>query len=346
MQKLNRPIFFRSNRVRRVYLGGKMFASFFGDDSEDCFFPEEWVCSSTKALNLGSTDPYEGISFTEEGEYFTELLNRYPKEMLGDRKELDVLVKLLDSAIRLPVQTHPDKAFSKIHFGSNHGKAESWVILSTRPGACIYFGFKRPVTKEEFDFALAEGDDSLIPLLNRIDVKTGDVFFIPARAVHAIGPGCLLLETQEPTDFTIQPERACGDYVLEEAEKYLGLDREVAMECFDLTFDAKKAAAYSRVSDESMGKEALITDADTSCFSVNRYNLRKDESEPLKAPAIYVVTKGEGEVFSEEFSRPLKKGDYFFLPACANGDYRLRSQGEMQTVQCLPPEESAGGMRI
>lgn len=339
MKEWNRPIFFRPNRVRRVYLGGKMFSSFFGDDSEDCFFPEEWVCSATKALNLGSTDPYEGISLTEEGEYFTELLDRYPKELLGDRKEPDVLVKLLDSAIRLPVQTHPDKEFSKIHFGSNHGKAESWVILATRPGACIYFGFKRPVTKEEFDAALAEGDDALIPLLNRIDVKVGDVFFIPARAVHAIGPGCLLLETQEPTDFTIQPEKACGDYVLQEEEKYLGLDREVAMECFDLSFDAVQAAKYSRISDESVPKEALITEADTLCFSVNRYNLEKGESEPLTAPAIYVVTKGEGEIFSEEFSRPLKKGDYFFLPACAKGQYRLASQREMQTVQCLPPKE-------
>lgn len=339
MGVLNQPIFFRSNRVRRVYLGGKLFSSFFGDNSEDCFFPEEWVCSSTKALNLGSTDPYEGISVTEEGECFTDLLERYPKELLGDREELGVLVKLLDSAIRLPVQTHPDKEFSKIHFNSNHGKAESWVILETRPDACIYFGFKKPMTQEEFDAALEGGDEALIEVLNRIDVKVGDVFFIPARAVHAIGPGCLLLETQEPTDFTIQPEVACGDYILQEEEKYLGLERKVAMECFDLNFTAKQAETYSRVSDASLPKEALITEEDTPCFSVNRYNLKASESEPLVSPAIYVVTKGEGEIFGNGYRRTLKKGDYFFLPACAGGCYRLRTEDAMQTVQCLPPKE-------
>ena len=56
-----KPIFFEKNRVFRVYLGGKLFSSFFGDDSDDSFYPEEWICSSTKALNEGSTDEYEGV---------------------------------------------------------------------------------------------------------------------------------------------------------------------------------------------------------------------------------------------------------------------------------------------
>ena len=47
----NEPIFFEKNRVYRVYTGGKLFSTFFGDDSEDCNYPEEWVASSVKALN-------------------------------------------------------------------------------------------------------------------------------------------------------------------------------------------------------------------------------------------------------------------------------------------------------
>lgn len=337
MKKFYRPIFFRPNRVRRIYTGGLGFASFFGDGSEDGYFPEEWVCSTTKALNLGSTDPKEGIAVTEDGEYFDEIIGKYREEILGGREELGVLVKMLDSAIRLPVQCHPDKPFSRKFFGSEHGKAESWVILATRPGACIYFGFKEKISTETFEKALAEGDAALRPLLNRIDVKPGDVFFIPAKCVHAIGEGCMLLETQEPTDFTIQPERICGDYVLADEEMYLGLAPEDAMSCFDMDVTGDYAEKLTRKFPRREGnKEYIITKDDTDCFAVNRYDLENDESEPLRGVAIYVVTEGEGEILGEGYSRSIKKGDYFFMPYAAGNAYRLK--GSVQVVQCLPPE--------
>jgi hypothetical protein len=71
-----KPIFFEKNRVFRVYTGGKLFSEFFGDDSEDSFYPEEWICSSTKALNEGSTDEFEGVSKVKGTNiYFNELIN-------------------------------------------------------------------------------------------------------------------------------------------------------------------------------------------------------------------------------------------------------------------------------
>ena len=114
---LNKPLFFKKNRVRRIYTGGSQFASFFGDDSTEGFFPEEWVCSYVKALNEGSDIPDEGISITEDGEKFDELLKNHTTEMLGEgRTELGILTKILDSSIRLPVQCHPDKEFSRKNF--------------------------------------------------------------------------------------------------------------------------------------------------------------------------------------------------------------------------------------
>ena len=108
----SKPVFFEKNRVFRVYLGGKLFSSFFGDDSEDTFYPEEWICSLTKALNEGSTDEFEGLSTVRGTDVkFCDLVNKEKELMLGGRKSFDVLVKALDSAIRLPVQAHPDKAF-------------------------------------------------------------------------------------------------------------------------------------------------------------------------------------------------------------------------------------------
>ena len=335
-----KPIFFKQNRVRRIYTGGKLFSQFFGDNSEDGFFPEEWVCSTTKALNEGSTDEKEGVSITENGEYFDDLLefNRY--EMIGERKEFGVLVKILDSAIRLPVQAHPDKEFSKIYFNSNHGKAESWVILETRENACIYFGFKEKISTEEFENALNSGEEALTPLLNRIPVKPGDVFYIPAKAVHAIGAGCLLLETQEPTDFTIQPEKTCGDYVLSDNEKYIGLKKEDAFKCFDMDLVGDKAINLSRkIPKLNNNKESLITQNDTPWFSVNRYKLCNEKSEKLIGPAVYVATSGNGKIEGKDFIRNIKKGDYFFIPFAASSEYNLVSDKNLDVVQCLPPKE-------
>ena len=149
------PIFFRRNRVFRVYLGGKLFHDFMGDAPEDGFYPEEWIASSVRAINPGHTDPLEGVSICEEnGMPFSELLSTYKKECLGEREDLGVLVKFLDSAIRLPMQVHPTRADSRRLFDSPYGKAESWLILATRPDACLYFGFSREVSREEFERAV------------------------------------------------------------------------------------------------------------------------------------------------------------------------------------------------
>ncbi len=342
---LKSPIFFNKNRVARVYTGGALFSSFFGDDSTDGFTPEEWVVSSVSALNKGSTIYKEGISVVENTDiYFDELLEAHRLELLGNRKEFGVLTKFLDSAIRLPVQAHPDKAFSREHFSSNYGKAESWLVLATRPDACIYFGFKDRVTKEQFAAAVAQSETdtaAMEKLLNRVPVKTGDVYFVPAKMVHAIGKGCLILEIQEPSDFTIQPEYYCGEYRLSEEEMYIGLDADTALDVFDYDTYGEKAIEMGRrapktVSNENgILKETLITYSDTPCFAVTRYTVNGAKLELEYKPAVYVVTSGEGTLCGE---RKLKKGDYFFLPYAAEKAF-IEANESIQIVACLPPKE-------
>ena len=343
-----KPVFFEKNRVFRVYLGGKLFSDFFGDNSEDCFYPEEWVCSSTKALNEGSTDEYEGVSKVKGTDiYFNELLENEKELMLGNRNSFDVLVKALDSAIRLPVQAHPDKAFSRVHFNSEFGKAESWLVLGAREGACIYFGFKDGVTDEEFEKAVddSETDKSAMEnLLNKIPVNVGDVYFIPAKAVHAIGAGCLILEVQEPTDFTIQPERWCGDYHLSDNEMYIGLEKETALSVFDYSYnydkvmkECKKTPVTAYEAD-GCKKEILISNADTPCFSVERYVLNNGKTEALQGVCVYVVTEGEGKITSDGYEKEIKKGDYFFMPHSCDRSFSVESNTTLTLAKCVPPE--------
>jgi len=343
------PIFFEKNRVFRVYLGGKLFSQFFGDDSEDCFYPEEWICSSTKALNEGSTDKYEGISKIKDSNiYFNDLLKEEKDLMLGDRDGLDVLVKALDAAIRLPVQAHPDKPFSRKHFNSEFGKAEAWLVLATRPDAHIYFGFKDGVTKEAFEKAVDDSETDKMAmevLLNKIPVKPGDVYFIPAKAVHAIGAGCLILEIQEPTDFTIQPERYCGDYKLSDTQMYLNLDKSTALTVFDYSYNKDRVLAECRktptVIHEADGcrKTALITKNDTPCFSLERYEINNGQTEKLLAPVIYVVTDGEGVLIGNNKEIKIEKGDYFFMPYSCNKEFLVKSSKNLTLAACIPPEK-------
>lgn len=334
----DKPIFFEKNRVFRVYTGGKLFANFFGDDSTDGNYPEEWVASSVHALNEGSTDEHEGISKIEgTGLYLSEALEQYRSELLGEREDIGILTKILDNAIRLPVQAHPDKAFSAKYFNSKYGKEESWVILATRPGAKIFYGFKDGVTLEEFEHAIDESDsgsNEMESLLKSIDVKPGDVVYIPAKLVHAIGSGCLLLEVQEPTDFTIQPERWCGEYRLSDNEMYLGLSREDALGCFDMAKSYPAPLTPKALeSGDGVLYEAMIDGSITTSFSVRMVTLSGGSFTLGRGAAIYVALDGAGRITGDGYSRNIKKGDYFMMPAAAAG--KFTASGDIKIAECF-----------
>jgi|ERR1035437_3843434 mannose-6-phosphate isomerase len=345
-QDFSSPMFFQRNRVFRVYEGGKLFHDFLGDDPVDSNYPEEWIASKVEALNGTEGVPNEGLSKIEgEDTTFSSLLNAYPCEMTGDLG-FDILVKILDSAVRLPVQTHPDPEFSGRHLGSAHGKTECWVILATRPGAKLYFGFKEGVTEKDLQDSVERSEqpgDAFSSLLQEVEAMAGDVWLIPARVAHAIGAGCLILEVQEPTDFTIQPERWCDKYRLSDHDMYLGLSKDVALSCFDLQKAGKAVLTQGRkrpqVTYESTGfrKEVLVSFDDTPCFAVNRYNVFTECT--LKNLAVYVVTKGEGSLISSSTSRQLRIGSYFFVPYAAKR-VSVRTGTEIELIECLPPSQT------
>ena len=334
-----RPIFFEKNRVRRVYTGGKLFDEFLSDGSEDGFFPEEWIASAVRAMNKGSVDPKEGISKPEGMDvYFDELLSENREMMLGPRGEMRILVKYLDSAIRLPAQAHPDKEFSRKYFNSEYGKTESWIILATRENAKIYFGFKDGVDEETFRRAVADSEtdkDAMERLLCGFTPKVGEVYLVPAKTAHAIGAGCLILEIQEPTDFTIQPERWCGDYKLSDMEMYLGIDPEVAVSCFDFGEQPKARVLPETVyTKNGVTIERLIDERHTPCFVINRIKCEGGEHNlsSIDSYAVYIVTSGEGELFGDGYTRRLKRGDYFFMPYCESGKYSVK--GQIEIIEC------------
>lgn len=337
---IDKPLFFERNRVGRVYTGGKLFGDFFGDEPVDGFLPEEWIASGVRAINKESRGEKEGVSKIKGSDmYFDELLEKYPRELLGSSGKMRILVKILDSAVRLPAQAHPDKPFSKKYFNSEYGKTESWLVLATRPGAKIYFGFKDGVDEEVFRQAIEASEtdkDAMERLMEYSEPKAGDVYIVPAKTVHAIGAGCLILEVQEPTDFTIQPERWCDSYHLSDEEMYIGLTKNQAIECFDFSKAQDTRLNPVSVSDiDGVLRESLIGEKDTDCFCVNRITLTGgtallgiDDSY-----GVYIVTEGEGILKGDDYTHEIKKGDYFFMPACLMNKFAL--EGNLQVAECF-----------
>ncbi|MBE6729706.1 MAG: mannose-6-phosphate isomerase [Ruminococcaceae bacterium] len=336
---IKEPIFFERNRVGRVYTGGMLFSNFFGDPPIDNFEPEEWIASNVRAINKVQKSEKEGVSKAKNPDfYFDELLEKYPEELLGKNNKFRILVKGLDSAIRLPAQAHPDRTFSQKYLNSAYGKTECWVILDKRPGAKIFFGFKDGVTKDDFEKAIDASEfdkDAMERLMLEIEPEIGDVFLVPGRTVHAIGKGCLILEIQEPTDFTIQPEYYCGDYKLSHDEMYLGLSREIAVSCFDFgkAPDAK-LIPKDILKAEKVNVQNLVGTDNTDCFIVNRIILNNGEIKlnVNNSYAVYIVTSGNGTLIGRDYVKEIKKGDYFFMPAVLMDKFTVK--GNIEIIEC------------
>lgn len=139
-----------------------------------------------------------------EGHTLTELLGRFGEAMRGTKvgETFPLLLKLIAADDMLSVQVHPDDAYAGANEGGKLGKTEAWVILSAEPGAQIVYGIREGVTRQALAAACESGGEAVRACLNRVDVKPGDVYFIPAGMVHALGGGITLMEIQQSSDVT------------------------------------------------------------------------------------------------------------------------------------------------
>lgn len=145
------------------------------------------------------TEPYAGKSLGQMvEEYGVSLLGTRVEAIYGRRFPL--LAKFIDAHDWLSVQAHPNDAYAALHEDGKLGKTEAWYILAAEPGSQIVFGFSHPTSREAVSEAV--GATTLEALLQTVDVSAGDIIFVPAGTVHAIGAGVALYELQEYSDVT------------------------------------------------------------------------------------------------------------------------------------------------
>lgn len=132
-----------------------------------------------------------------------ELIREFPKEIAGTKFEggdFPLLIKFLDAQEWLSVQVHPDDILAQDLEGQPRGKTECWYIMDAKPDAVIMYGLAEQMTAEDFRKAIEQ--QTLKEKLHYSKIKKGDFVFVPAKTIHAIGPGIVLYELQQTSDTT------------------------------------------------------------------------------------------------------------------------------------------------
>ena len=173
--------------------GGEKLRTVYGKDIQDVPTGESLEVSCIPGLE----------SADDTGVKLPELVGKYGVKFAGKYAEgtFPLLLKLIDASQTLSVQVHPDDVYAGANENGKLGKSEAWLILDAPEGSQLVYGVKPGTTREELRAACEKGA-AVEPLLRRVNVKPGDVCFIPAGCVHAIGAGIMLYEIQQPSDVT------------------------------------------------------------------------------------------------------------------------------------------------
>lgn len=360
LEQLTRhPLPLAPNRVYRVWRGGALLDRLQGrSQPEDAHFPEEWV-GSTTVSRLPGRPPHEGLSrvVLPDGSplLLTSLIDALPEAMLGSAhvarhgKELAVLCKILDTAMRLPIQCHPDWAFARQHLSSDFGKTESWIILGTRViggvPPYILFGFQDGVSEEAFRrMVQAQDIPAQVAALNRVEVRPGEVYLVAAGTPHAIGPGVLMVEVQEPSDLVVNTEFTIGEVRRTEAQCFMGLHFDLALRCFDYraagaSFVDRRRLAPRILHEDGRGREeVLIGPEHTPCFGAARLTVRGAVPDRDRGRCyIGIVTGGRGRLTGRACDLPLLPGTTLFVPAASEHEAYHATEAPLTLIKCFPP---------
>ena len=247
------------------------------------------------------------------------LVGRNNYERFGD--EFPLLIKFIDARQDLSIQVHPSDEVARRQ-GRSRGKTEMWYALESTPGAMLYNGLKQQITPERYQQMVA--DDTICDALAQYPVSEGDVFFIPAGRIHAIGAGCFVAEIQQTSDVTYR----IYDFKRKDKDgHYRELHTREAAEAIDYTVLDNYRTSYTPQKNEG---QQLV---DCPYFTTAVYDLTEpmtiDYTE-LDSFVILIAVKGEGTITDDDEMLPLQAGDTILLPATTG---RVVVEGEIKFLE-------------
>lgn len=295
-------------QYKETIWGGQRLLPFKGQPSDERAIGESWELSGVPGHESVVADgPCKGLTLDA-------LCARGAATLLGQENwqrfgtSFPLLVKFIDAAQPLSVQVHPDDAVAQ----SRHhcpGKTEMWYVVNAEDGAYILNGFSREITPEEYAGRVA--NHTLPDVLRRIDIRPGDVFFLPPGRVHSIGPGSFICEIQETSDITYRIyDFGRTDSQGRQRQLHIDEARDV------INYTVGELEARPRVKDNE--PQTLIS---CSHFTTSLYRLTEpmccDYSE-LDSFVVLICTSGVCDVRCDDETVTLNAGQTLLVSAAAD----------------------------
>ena len=215
--------------LKKIIWGGSDICPFKGISPVQEGIGESWELSHVEGN-------YSVVANGElKGQSLDDLIRTYGKQLLGEHvmeqfgTTFPLLIKFIDARDNLSIQVHPDDELAKKRHNS-FGKTEMWYVVKATPDAALYSGFSQQIDAEEYVKRVE--NNTIMDALQRYNVHEGDVFFLPAGRVHAIGSGCFIAEIQQTSNITYR----IYDYNRKDANgKGRELHTELAKDAIDYT---------------------------------------------------------------------------------------------------------------
>lgn len=282
---------------------------------------EVWLTGEGCRVGNGSL---QGRTLAEVAQQFGEKLYG----TLAQEPRFPLLVKIIFPNDKLSVQVHPDDRTAK-KAGLPCGKTECWYVLSAAPGARIGVGLKAGTSRAEVEKSIH--NRSMEELLNWIEVRPGEMIYVDAGTVHAIGPGCVLLETQQNSDTT---------YRLYDYGRPRELHIERGLEAL------KEVTRAGKV--KSRGGNGRVILISSPSFEVDKMLLKEAKSFatfPIReqsSPHCIVGLRGCGIIECDGAPGvSVGRGEALVIPASI-GPYSIRPQWEFECVRAMLPSTAVG----
>ena len=320
---------FKCNPIlKRIRWGGRRLGELLGKSlGEGADYAESWeVCDHGADQSLVAAGEYQDWPLQQ-------LVRNRAAQLLGRHAgigQFPLLIKFLDAHDRLSVQVHPNDEQArqsqtpKPHTGESlagafvqgahgkgaYGKTEAWVVLAAEKGSCVFAGLRKNVTESALRQAVSLG--TVETCLHRVEVSAGDVLFIPAGTVHAIGEGIVLAEVQQSSDITFRLfdwNRVSADGSPRE------LHVEQALACIDFARGPVEKIAPAVNPATSQLLEVLV---ECAYFTIHRHTISQSFSIAADDRChILMGLSGVSEVVTPGNSQQLQTGETLLVPACS-----------------------------
>ncbi|MFA5462626.1 MAG: type I phosphomannose isomerase catalytic subunit [Dysgonamonadaceae bacterium] len=293
--------------LKSIIWGGSQISKFKNLDSVKDGIGESWEISAVE----------ENVSIVKNGELAGKPLDTLLEEAKGDLigkkvyekfgNKFPLLIKFIDAQDDLSIQVHPDDELAKKRHNS-FGKTEMWYVVKAEPNAFVISGFKDKIRSEEYVEKVK--NNTFTDSLKKHIVKEGDVFFLPAGRVHAIGSGCFIAEIQQTSDVTYR----IYDYNRKDAQgNTRELHTELAKDAIDYSVQESYKTDYNPIENKPV---ELV-----SCqyFTTNLLKLTErfeQDISHIDSFIVFMCLEGSCDLEDNEQNKvTLKQGETILIPA-------------------------------